>query len=110
MPLGADLVFALKRHHGRIHVEDAVGRVVIISAPLRPAWAIWTTRHSGKCRAEDAGYVIVRDLRNEVRTRLQRQGRELGQRALPTREDIALRIGIPLCDQCLRTRAVKIPV
>ena len=108
VPVGADLLFAPRRHHGRIHVDRHVWRIVITSAPLRLAWAIWTTRHSGKCRAEDAGYVIVLDLQNEVRTRLQRQGAELGQRALPTRKDIALHIGIPLCDQCLRTRAVKI--
>ena len=54
-------------------------------APVRLAWEIWTTSHSGKRRAEDAGYVIVLELRDEVRARLQRQGRELGQRALPTR-------------------------
>ena len=81
-----------------------------MSAPVRLAREIWTTGHSGKCRAEDAGCVIVLKLRDEVRTRLQRQNGELGQRALLTRYDIALRIGIPLCDQCLRTRAVKIPV
>ena len=54
-------------------------------APVRLAREIWTTGHSGKCRAEDAGYVIVFELRDEVRTSLQRQCGELGQRALPTR-------------------------
>ena len=85
VPVGADLVFAPRRHHGRIHVQGDVWRIVIMSAPVRLAWEIWTTGHSGKCRAEDAGYVIVLELRDEVRTRLQRQGGELGQRALPTR-------------------------
>ena len=52
-------------------------------APVRLAREIWTTDYSGKCCAEDARYVIVLELRDEVRTRLQRQGGELGQRALP---------------------------
>ena len=57
----------------------------MMSAPLRLAQEIWTTGDSRKCRAENAGYVMVLELWDEVRTRLQRQGGELGQRALPTR-------------------------
>ena len=53
-------------------------------APVRFAREIWTTDHSGKCRAEDAGYVIVFELWDEVRTGLQRQGGELGERVPST--------------------------